>query len=179
VIRRRMTVKRLDPWSVLKFGAVANVVLFAILMLLAGVIWFIVDRLQLVDQVCGIATDVGFTSCGVNAGNLFSALGLLGGMGVIIQTAVLVFFAFLYTLISDLTGGLTIGVVEEGTPVRSAPASKRNLTASSVPPRTTNATGSSAPSQVVPQAAQDAPSPRSREPAGRSRPEGDELFNES
>jgi hypothetical protein len=176
VIRRRLTVKRLDPWSVLKFGAVANVVLFAILMLAAGVVWFIIDRLQLVDQVCGIATDVGFTACGVNAGNLFSALGLLGGMGVIVQTAVLVFFAFLYNLISDLTGGLTIGVVEEGPPARSTGGASRPVTTASTPPRTvTPPTRRPTPSSGTPRSA---PDTRSRQPAGRPRPEGDELFTE-
>jgi hypothetical protein len=172
VIRRRMTVKRLDPWSVLKFGAVANVVLFAILMLVAGVIWFIVDRLQLVDQVCGIATDVGFTSCGINAGNLFSALGLLGGMGVIVQTAILVFFAFLYNLIADLTGGLTIGVVEDTPPARASTTSSRTITSASTPPRPSN-------DGVGSTQAQRPPTPqRSREPAGQRRPDGDELFTE-
>lgn len=112
--RRRLTVKRLDPWSVLKFGIVANIVLFAILLLFAGIVWYIIDQLQLVDQACSIAIDVGFSSCGINAGNLFRALALLGGMGVIVGTAVWVFVAFLYNLIADLTGGLSISVVEEG-----------------------------------------------------------------
>jgi hypothetical protein len=174
VIRRRMTVKRLDPWSVLKFGAVANVVLFAILMLVAGVIWFIIDRLQLVDQICGIATDVGFTSCGVNAPNLFSALGLLGGMGVIVATAVLVFFAFLYNLISDLTGGLTIGVLEEGQSARASTSGPRHLTNASTPPRSANSSGERAPARAKDEAGS---RPRPRQPAGRPRPDGDELFN--
>jgi hypothetical protein len=175
VIRRRMTVKRLDPWSVLKFGAVANVVLFAILMLVAGVIWFIIDRLQLVDQICGIATDVGFTSCGVNAANLFSALGLLGAMGVIVQTAVLVFFAFLYNLIADLTGGLTIGVVEEAQPARPATASSRNLTNAATPPREVTGSETQVPAQANHHTTPDA---RSRQPAGRRHPDGEELFSE-
>lgn len=175
MIRRRMTVKRLDPWSVLKFGAVANVVLFAILMLAAGVIWFIVDRLQLVDQICGIATDVGFTSCGVNATNLFSALGLLGGMGVIIQTAVLVFFAFLYNLIADLTGGLIIGVVEEGQPARSATGSSRNLTNAATRTRpAARPAGQTARQEDT----RTSPVPRPREPVGRPRGEGEELFKD-
>ena len=111
--RRRLAIKRLDPWSVLKFGIVINVVLFAVFLLVAGVVWFIVDRLQLVDQACEIALDVGFTSCGVNPGNLFQVLALLGGMWVVVQTAVLVFLAFLYNLIADLTGGLVIGAVDD------------------------------------------------------------------
>ncbi|MFO7777630.1 MAG: DUF3566 domain-containing protein [Nitriliruptoraceae bacterium] len=132
--RRRLTIKRLDPWSVLKFGAFANVVLYAVFLLVAGVVWFIVDRLQLVDQACEIALDVGFTSCGVNAGNLFQVLALLGAMWVIVQTAVLVFLAFLHNLIADLTGGLVIGVIDDGASDGNAAA--RNaapITASSPP----------------------------------------------
>jgi hypothetical protein len=113
VARRRLTIKRLDPWSVLKFGALVNVALLGIFLLVLGVVWFIIERLQLVDQVCGIATDVGFTSCGVEAGNVFRAFALLGVLWVVVQTAVFVFFAFLHNLIADLTGGLVIGVVDD------------------------------------------------------------------
>jgi len=143
VARRRMTIKRLDPWSVLKFGAFASLVLYAVFLLVAGVVWFIIDRLQLVDQACDIALDVGFTSCGVNAGNLFQVLALLGGMWVIVQTAILVFLAFLYNLIADLTGGIVIGVVDdvsEGTP---SPRGSGPMTASSPPSGRTGSTSAS------------------------------------
>jgi hypothetical protein len=112
VVRRRLTIKRIDPWSVLKFGVLANVVLLVIFLMIMGVVWFIIDRLQIVDQVCGIATDVGFTQCGINAPNLFRSLILLGLLWVVIQTAVLVFFAFLYNLISDLVGGIEVTLSE-------------------------------------------------------------------
>lgn len=168
MVRRRMTVKRLDPWSVLKFGAVANIVLYAILMIVAGIIWFIVDRLQLVDQVCGIATDVGFTSCGINANNLFRALGLLGGMAIIVQTAVLVFFAFLYNLIADLTGGLSIGVVEEGVQTRQVNSSSP-VTNASTPPGAVAQQPPRAPARRV----------MSRSPEDGRRPSGEQLFHDS
>ncbi len=130
--RRRLAIKRLDPWSVLKFGIVINVVLFVVFLIIAGVVWFIVDRLQLVDQACEIALDVGFTSCGVNPGNLFQVLALLGGMGVVVQTAVLVFMAFLYNLIADLTGGLVIGAVDDA-PVGDPVGRFGNFASSSAP----------------------------------------------
>ena len=131
--RRRLAIKRLDPWSVLKFGIVINVVLFAVFLIIAGVVWFIVDRLQLVDQACEIALDVGFTSCGVNPGNLFQVLALLGGMWVVVQTAVLVFLAFLYNLIADLTGGLVIGAVDDA-PAAEGPTRPTNMVTSSSGP---------------------------------------------
>lgn len=132
MVRRRLAVKRLDPWSVLKFGAVANVALLGIFLLVAGVVWFIIDRLQLVDQVCGMAADVGFTRCEIHAGNVFRALGLLGLLWVVIQTAVLVFLAFLHNLIADLTGGLVLGVVDDTSEVQEAPA--RQITTAAGPP---------------------------------------------
>ena len=110
MVRRRLTLKRIDPWSVLKFGFVANVVLLVIFLLVALVVWFIIDRLAIVDQLCDIALDVGFTQCGVNFGNLFRALVLLGLLWVVVQTAVLVFFSFLHNLLADLTGGLAVTV---------------------------------------------------------------------
>jgi hypothetical protein len=185
VARRRLTIKRLDPWSVLKFGALANVVLLAIFMLVAGVVWFIIDRLQLVDQACGIAADVGFTSCGINAGNLFRALLLLGLLWVVVQTAVLVFAAFLHNLIADLTGGLVIGVVDDSTPSRQDNGRRAATTPTPTPsaripdgpgarysvPRT-----GSAPTDAATRAQQPVGDARPR-PRGRASGDSEDLFN--
>lgn len=145
--RRRLTVRRIDPWSVLKFGAVANVVLLLIGLLVVGVVFYIVDRIGLVDQVCDVVLEVGFEACGINAGNLFRAIALLGLLGVVIQTAVLVFLSFLHNLIADLTGGLTYTVIDD-TPVTQRPASSGGTTTGGSPitsSRTPPATGDRAP----------------------------------
>ncbi|MFU8839507.1 MAG: DUF3566 domain-containing protein [Nitriliruptoraceae bacterium] len=118
--RRRLTIKRIDPWSMLKFGAFLSLVLYLVFLVVAGVVWFVIDRLQLVDQACELALDVGFTSCAVNAVNLFQVLALLGAMWVIVQTAVLVFLSFLHNLIADLTGGLVVGIVDDTGPPTAA-----------------------------------------------------------
>lgn len=114
MVRRRLAVKRLDPWSMLKFAAVANVVFFLVMVLVAAVIWFVVDRLELIDQACDIATEIGFQRCVVDGGTVMRIAALLAGMLAIVNTAVLVFAAFLHNLIADLTGGLVLGVVEDG-----------------------------------------------------------------
>jgi hypothetical protein len=181
VIRRRLTIKRLDPWSVLKFGALANVVLLAIFLLMMGVVWFIVDRLQLVDQACGIATDVGFTSCGVNAGTLFRALLLLGLLWVVVQTAVLVFLAFLHNLIADLTGGLVLGVIEDGVVARPPDRGHTASTASSSPTNGGPAGFGSGPGRAAPSAPPTAPQ-QPVEPLARGSSrfqESEDLFGET
>lgn len=136
--RRRLTVRRIDPWSVLKFGAVANVVLLLIGLLVVGVVFYIIDRIGLIDQVCDVILEVGFEACGVNAGNLFRAIALLGLLGVVIQTAVLVFLSFLHNLIADLTGGLSFTVVDDAPAVVHRPAAAAPATSA----RTVPATGS-------------------------------------
>jgi hypothetical protein len=155
VARRRLTVKRIDPWSVLKFGFLANIVLLVIFMMIMGVVWFIIDRLQIVDQICGIATDVGFTQCGINAPNLFRSLILLGLLWVVVQTAVLVFFAFLYNLISDLVGGVGMTIIDDTTPTRATSTTTvpRQIATAGHQPGLSATTGSGstpAPSQARP-----------------------------
>lgn len=186
MVRRQLTVKRIDPWSVLKFGAVVNLALLAIGLLFAYVIWFVVDRLNLVDQVCDIVTDVGFTQCGVNVGNLFRALVLLGLLWVVVQTAIYVFFAFLHNLIADLTGGLAFSVIDD-TPGAAARGEvpRTVMSSTSTPPPASGArpapTGGGSDQQRAAPAPYREPGRRQQEPVGgAARPEdtGEHLFRE-
>ena len=124
--RRRMTLKRIDPWSVLKFGFVANLALLGVAMLAFAVIWFVIQRLGLIERVCAVALELGFERCGINSGNLFRALLLLGLLGVVVNTGLLVFFTFLHNLIADLVGGITVTLEEEGV-ARGATMTARNV----------------------------------------------------
>lgn len=155
--RRRLTVKRIDPWSVLKFGAVVNLALLAIGLLVLTVVWFIIERLGLVDQACEIAFELGFTACGINASNLFRALVLLGLLAVVVQTAVLVFLSFLHNLIADLTGGLALTVIDE------TPAPARVVAPG--PATTTARQAATGPNRAAPE-----PRPRRAAPRERSAP---------
>ncbi len=111
--RRTLTIKRIDPWSVLKVGFLANLVLLGILLLAGRVVWFFIDRLELIGRACEVATSVGFQDCGLNGGNIFRNALLLGLLGVVVQTGILVFAAFLHNLIAELTGGLQIAVNDD------------------------------------------------------------------
>lgn len=126
--RRRMTLRRIDPWSVLKFGAVVNACLLVIALLGFGILWFAIRQLGVIEQACDLATDVGFESCAINGGNLFRYLLLLGLLWVVIQTGLLVFFAFLHNLIADLVGGVEVTLSEEGGATMTSRASRSERT---------------------------------------------------
>lgn len=121
--RTRMTIRRVDPWSILKFGFVANLVLLGIQLLAGAVVWYVIQRLELIETVCELAGTVGFEECGVDGGALFDTFLVLGLLGVVIQTGILVFLTFLANLIFDLTGGIVL-TLEDDRPARARGATR-------------------------------------------------------
>ena len=118
--RRRMVLRRIDPFSVLKFGAVANLAVAA-----AGFVGLLlVTRAVLgsgiVEEICAIASDVGFLECGVDQGSVTRLLAGLAFVWAVVQTALLVLLAFLHNLIADLTGGIAV-VMDVETPATARP----------------------------------------------------------
>lgn len=118
--RTRTTIRRIDPWSILKFGFVANLVLLGIQLLAGAVVWYVIQRLELIQTVCELAATVGFEECGVDGGALFDTFLVLGLLGVVIQTGIMVFLAFLANLIFDLTGGIVVTLEDDRGPARAA-----------------------------------------------------------
>lgn len=114
--RTRTTIRRIDPWSILKFGFVANLVLLGIELLAGIVVWYVIQRLELIQTVCELAGTVGFEECGVDGGALFDTVLVLGLLGVVIQTGIMVFLAFLANLIFDLTGGIVVTLEDDRAP---------------------------------------------------------------
>lgn len=116
MIRRRMTVKRVDPWSVLKLGLFLNVAGGAIVLLTGVIVWSVIRRLQMVERSCEQIQNIfGLQECAIEGATVFRGGFLMVALFVVVMTAVLVFAAFLYNLISDLTGGVEISVVDHST----------------------------------------------------------------
>jgi hypothetical protein len=111
-----MVIRKLDPYSVLKFGAVANVAIAAIGFVALSIVTRIVLGSGLVDQICGIAGDVGFLECSVSQGRITRLLIVLALVWAVVQTALLVLLAFLHNLITDLTGGIALTMEIETPP---------------------------------------------------------------
>jgi hypothetical protein len=150
VARRRMTIRHLDPFSVLKFGAVANLALAAIGVLALSIVLRVVLGSGLVEQVCDIAGDVGFLECGVDGGRVTRLLIVLGLVWAVVQTALLVLLAFLHNLIADLTGGITVTMDVDTPPARGVGPTTGQGTLGALPPSTVR---SAAPSTAGPAAA--------------------------
>jgi hypothetical protein len=112
--RRRMVLRTIDPFSVLKFGVVANLAVAAIGVLAGTVVIRAVVGAGLVEQVCGIAEDVGFLTCDLDPGRWTRQLLLLGIVWAVVQTVLGVLLAVLYNLIAGITGGIGVVMDVEG-----------------------------------------------------------------
>jgi len=150
VARRRMVLRHIDPFSVLKFGAVANLAVAAIGLVALSLVTRVVLGSGLVDQACDIASDVGFLNCGVSQGAVTRLLLVLAIVWAVVQTALLVLLAFLHNLIADLTGGITVTMeVDAPAGTRARPAAPAP-TAGGQGPTATPAGGPAATPLAVP-----------------------------
>jgi hypothetical protein len=113
VARTRTTIKRIDPWSILKFAFVANLVLLAIELLVGAIAWAFIRRLELIETLCDLVSKFGVNECAIDGRQLFDTVLVLGLLGVVIQTGILVFLAFLANLIFDLIGGIVVTLEDE------------------------------------------------------------------
>jgi hypothetical protein len=112
LVRRRATVRRVDPWSVLKLSLIFYLCVLAVAMLVLTMFWAIVNRIGLLDTMLGFLAELQL-EVEVNGGNIARAAFLLGLLNVVLFSGVNVFLAFLYNLVADLIGGLKIVLAEE------------------------------------------------------------------
>ena len=105
--RQYATIHRIDPWSVLKYSLVLNFSLVIVTMIAMTLLWAVVQRLGLLDILTqGLAkVELVFE---LRPGNIARSVFLLGTLLTIVASAVNVFIAFLYNLISDLMGGIRL-----------------------------------------------------------------------
>lgn len=112
VVRRQATVRRVDPWSVLKLSLIFYFFLLLVGMLGLAVLWGLIGRLGVIDQGLAFLETLNF-EVELNIGNIARALFLTGVLQVILLSGVNVFLAFLYNLVADLLGGLKVTLAEE------------------------------------------------------------------
>lgn len=118
--RASLQVKRVDPWSVLKLALVLSLALFFVWLVAVGVLYGVLDGMGVWDKLNGTYSDLvetGGAAGGsggplISAGRVFGIAAIIGGINIILFTALSTVAAFIYNVSADLAGGLELTLAE-------------------------------------------------------------------
>lgn len=112
--RVRRIVRHIEPWSVLKISIIFYLCLWVILMIAGVMLWGAAESAGVIEKIESFVRDLfALDEFTINAERIFRGVALSGFVLVIAGTAFNVLLCVLFNLISDLTGGLRVTVIEE------------------------------------------------------------------
>ena len=119
--RARLNLKRIDPWSVMKFAFAVSVVLFIVVVVATSVLYLALDAMGVWSEINKSLTELvsasggtGTTSGGfrVTAWGVIGTSMLVGAVNVVLFTALATLGAFIYNVCADLVGGVELTLAE-------------------------------------------------------------------
>jgi hypothetical protein len=126
--RTRVEVRRLSPFSVLKFSLIFYFCVFLVIYLALAIIWAILSASGVIDSLeqllgtifpggagispTGQVSTRGAPPLEIDTGKVFTWLFVAGCAGVVIWSFVNVFVAVMYNLISDIVGGVEVTLAD-------------------------------------------------------------------
>lgn len=119
--RARLVVKRIDPWSVMKFTLLFSLCLLIVFVVAVAALDFALRALGVIDSVNKFLLE--FTGSGGNnptggfqlADEPVAVIGIatiIGLINVVLITAISTLGAFLYNLCADIVGGIEVTLAE-------------------------------------------------------------------
>lgn len=118
--RTRVVVRKVGPWSVLKFSILFYFCVMLIVYFALMIIYWVLSAVGAIDSAGRLLGYVFATgSAGdtqaveIRFGALFGWLFLIGLANVVVWSLVNVFVAFLYNLISDVVGGVEVTLAQK------------------------------------------------------------------
>ncbi len=115
--RAKLTLRRIDPWSAMKFSLVLSVVLFIVWIVAVALLYGLLTAMGVFSKVN--ESIVQFT--GTNSANIESIISaktvltsaiVVGLVDIVLFTALATLFAVIYNLCADLAGGVEVTLAE-------------------------------------------------------------------
>jgi len=112
---RRVTriIRRIDLWSVLKLALVLYTCMYIATMVSFAVVWGVAYSTGTIDKLQSFLGDVGLDNFRFYGNQMFRAAAAIGAVLVLAGTLVTVLTVALVNLISEMTGGIRVIVIEE------------------------------------------------------------------
>jgi Transmembrane domain of unknown function (DUF3566) len=125
VRRTRVEIRRVGPFSVLKFSMIFYFCVFLVIYLALAIIWAILSASGVIDSLevllgsifpatspTGEISTRGAPPIEIDSGQLFTWLFVAGCIGVAVWSVINVFVAVMYNLISDIVGGIEVTLAD-------------------------------------------------------------------
>lgn len=112
----RRLVRHIEPWSVLKVALLFNFCMWVVTMVAGVLLWNAAETAGTIQDVEQFAEEIfALEEFAFQGEEIFNAVALGGLVVAVAATGFAVLVAILLNLISDLTGGIRVTVVEEET----------------------------------------------------------------
>jgi hypothetical protein len=114
-LRASVQIRKVDPWSTLKVALILSVSMFFVWMFAVGFLYIVLDGMGVWDRLNNAFTDIVSESSEsglVTAGQVFGYSALIGGINIILFTALATVGAFIYNLCTDLVGGVEVTLAD-------------------------------------------------------------------
>ena len=117
--RARLHIKRIDPWSMMKFSFAVSLVLFFVAVVATSVLYLALDAMGVFDEVNKALAELIGSTGGSGNGFKITAKGVVGGsallgaVNVVLFTALATLGAFIYNVCADLVGGIELTLAEK------------------------------------------------------------------
>ena len=119
--RVKLTVSRVDPWSVMKMSFLLSVAVGIAGVVMMAVLWMILSSMGVFADINRTVQDVLSSSNGsrfdlmdyIGLGRVVSLSIVIGVIDVILMTAISTLGAFLYNVCSSLVGGLQLTLTDD------------------------------------------------------------------
>lgn len=109
-------VRRIDLWSVLKLALVVYTCLYAAVLATLAALWGLAYSSGSIDKLQSFMGDVGLEDYRLYGDRMFRAVAAIGAVGVLAGTVITVLATALVNVISEVTGGIRLVVIEEDVP---------------------------------------------------------------
>ena len=117
--RARLTLRRIDPWSTLKFSLVYGLVGMVVLVVAVVVLYGVVDAMGVIGSLKSFLSDVSDSSSGgaglaawLSFGRVLLVAIVLGLVNVVLFAAFATLTAFIYNVCTDIVGGVEVTLSE-------------------------------------------------------------------
>jgi hypothetical protein len=112
--RVRRVVRRVDPWTVLRFSLVFYLCMLVVWLVAGVLLWLAASLSGLIDNLERFVTDLFFLEYfQIRGGVVLLSAFVAGLVLVLLGTGINVIMAVVYNLTSDVTGGVEVTVVDK------------------------------------------------------------------